>query len=252
MSRWRLILVWTLLILPWLIILGFGTYALWQIGWTRWIWFPIALCWGSALILMRFWRTRWKILQSPKPKNVPHWTPRDRDAWAIVEKKARAGENLDQERLLRPQMYFDLALELASELAVVYHPKSSDPVENLTIPEILAAAQLVFEDLAKMVDQYVPAGHLLTIKHWRHLSQVPKWYERFSKVYWPVSAVFAPATVVARYATSRMVISPIKDNIQENLLSWFYVSYVHRLGFYVIELNSGRLAGGAQRAAELM
>lgn len=252
MSRWRLILVWILLILPWLIIIGFGSYALWRIGWTQWIWLPIAICWGSALILMRRWRTRWKVLTSPKAKQVPHWTPRDRDAWELVEKRARGGDDLDQERLLRPQMYFDLALEMAAEIAAIYHPKSSDPVENLTIPEILAAAQLVFEDLTKMVDQYVPAGHLLTIKHWRRLSQVPKWYEKFSKVYWPVSAVFAPATVVARYATSRMVITPIKDNIQDNLLSWFYVSYVHRLGFYIIELNSGRLAGGAERFRDMM
>src|SRR5205085_1544045 len=35
--------------------------------------------------------------------------------------------------------------------------------------------------------------------------------------------------------------------LQENLLLWFYTAYVHRLGTYLIELNSGRLRVGATR-----
>jgi hypothetical protein len=33
---------------------------------------------------------------------------------------------------------------------------------------------------------------------------------------------------------------------------WFYTAYVHRLGTYLIELNSGRLRIGAARYRELM
>ncbi len=36
------------------------------------------------------------------------------------------------------------------------------------------------------------------------------------------------------------------------LLVWFYTAYVHRLGTYLIELNSGRLRIGAVRYRELM
>jgi predicted GTPase len=241
-----------LLVLPWLVIVGLGGFAMWRMGWSQWIWVPILLCWGSALLLLRLWRTKWRFIKTPEPRAVPHWTPRDRDAWQIVEAKARAIEELDADELLRPQFYFDTALELATRIAAVYHPKAEDPVENLTVPEILAAVELAFEDLSALVDQYVPAGHLLTIKHWRRVAQIPKWYDRFAKVYWPISAVFAPATVIARYATSKIIISPITESIQENLLGWFYVSFVHRLGYYIVELNSGRLAGGAKRFRELM
>ena len=38
----------------------------------------------------------------------------------------------------------------------------------------------------------------------------------------------------------------MKKYLQSNLLMWFYVSFLHRLGFYLIEMNSGRLRGGAQ------
>ena len=35
--------------------------------------------------------------------------------------------------------------------------------------------------------------------------------------------------------------------LQENLLVWFFTAYVHRLGTYLIDLNSGRLRVGAER-----
>jgi predicted GTPase len=251
-TRWRLILVWTLLVLPWLVIVGLGGFAMWRMGWSQWVWVPILICWGSALLMLRLWQTKWQFIRTPAAKAVPHWTPRDRDAWQVVEDKAKSVENLPADALLRPQFYFDTALDMATRIAAVYHPKAEDPVENLTVPEILAALELAFEDLSALVDQYVPAGHLLTIKHWRRVAQIPKWYDRFAKVYWPVSAVLAPATVIARYATSKLVISPITESIQENLLGWFYVSFVHRLGYYIVELNSGRLAGGSARFREMM
>ena len=40
--------------------------------------------------------------------------------------------------------------------------------------------------------------------------------------------------------------------LQENLLLWFYTAFVHRLGTYLIDLNSGRLRVGAQRYRELL
>jgi hypothetical protein len=39
--------------------------------------------------------------------------------------------------------------------------------------------------------------------------------------------------------------------LQNNLLIWFYSAYVHRLGTYLVELNSGRLRVGAKRYRQL-
>src|SRR4029077_17776739 len=39
--------------------------------------------------------------------------------------------------------------------------------------------------------------------------------------------------------------------LQQNLLTWFYTAYVHRIGSYLIDLNSGRLQVGASRYQEL-
>lgn len=247
MKRTQLIILWTLLVLPWLAILGLGSYALWRIGWAMWVWVPVAICYGLALLLTKVWGTRWSMFSPPAAKAAEHWTPRDQTAWKLVEARAATLDQLPTESLLRPQIYFDTALELSREVSHLYHPDSETPWDSLTIPEILAALELAFEDLAEMVERYLPAGHVLTINHWQKLTKLPKWYKNFAKFYWPVSAAFAPATVVARYATSKVVMSPLKQNLQDNVLSWFYMAYVQRIGRYVIELNSGRLAGGAAR-----
>lgn len=252
MSRWRLILIWTLLILPWVLILGLGSYTLWLQGWSMWIWLPVAVCWGTALLLLRWWQTPWRLFGRPQAEKLPRWTPRDAEAWQLVEQRTATVDQVAAERLLRPQFYFDTAMSLAQDIARIYHPKADDPVANLTLPEILAAIELAAEDLAQMSDRYLPAGHLLTVKHWRRIAKFPDWYQRFSMIYWPVSAVLAPATVLARYATSKMIVTPVTQVVQDNLLAWFYVCFVHRLGYYLIELNSGRLAGGANRFRDLM
>ena len=141
---------------------------------------------------------------------------------------------------------------MSLEIARVYHPNAKDPISQLTIPEILAALELVFEDLSELVDDYVPASHLLTVNHYRHLAKIPKWSNTLSKFYWPISAVLAPTTVIARYAAQHFVVNPVTRDIQANVLAWFTMTFIQRVGYYAIELNSGRLAGGADKFRETL
>src|SRR5262249_43633954 len=54
-----------------------------------------------------------------------------------------------------------------------------------------------------------------------------------------------------RYLASQAGMSWPWQLLQENVILWFYTAYVHRLGSYLIELNSGRLRAGAKRYLEL-
>jgi predicted GTPase len=122
----------------------------------------------------------------------------------------------------------------------------------LTIPEILAVVELAAHDLGRLVDQYLPGGHLLTINNWRQAKQATDWYSTLSKVYWAVSAVFSPVKTGLRWAASQAGMALPWQMLQENLLLWFYTAYLHRLGSYLIDLNSGRLRVGATRYRELV
>src|SRR5205085_4924859 len=122
----------------------------------------------------------------------------------------------------------------------------------LTIPEILAVVELAAHDMAELVDNYLPGGHLLTIRDFRRARTATDWYLTANKVYWAVSALLSPINTGLRYLASQVGLSRPLQVLQQNLLAWFYVAYLQRLGTYLIDLNSGRLRVGARRYRELL
>src|SRR5262249_51244040 len=72
-----------------------------------------------------------------------------------------------------------------------------------------------------------------------------------SKLYWLISAVFSPVNTGVRYLTTQVGMSRPFQLLQQNLIAWFVTAYIHRLGTYLIDLNSGRLRVGARRFREL-
>lgn len=247
MSRLKLAIVLFLLLLPFVVYLAVGAWALWDHGWFVWLWLPLPICWAAALLLTRMWGKDWSWTPEVDTDPATHWSPRDEQAWELVKARMDSADDVSAENLTHLQFYVDIALELAQDITRVYHPKAADPVSSLTVPEILAALQLAFEDLNTALDDYMPGSHLLTVGHWRKLARLPELTKKFSKFYWPISAVLSPYTAVGRFAGSKAFIDPLKRDFQAGVQTWFYTLFLERLGFYAIELNSGRLAAGAER-----
>jgi predicted GTPase len=252
MSRWRIVVVTALVIGPFALLAGVGSYHLWTLHWGFYAWWPMAACMALGYILAWHWQRK-RVLLRPVDFAAPaQWTERDQKAWQLVEARARAAEKLDAEQLSDPQQFLAAAREMAVELAGHYHPGDSDPVGNLTIPEVLAVVELAAHDLAEMTDQYLPAGHLLTINDWRRARKATEWYQSASNAYWLISALFSPINTGLRYAASKFGIGRPLELLQKNLLLWFYTAYLNRLGAYLIDLNSGRLRVGATRYRALV
>jgi predicted GTPase len=252
MSRWRIVVVAVLVLAPFLALAGVGSYILWHEGVGFIVWLPMAVCWVLGYILAWYWQRHRQLLRPVNFAEPGYWTERDRQAWKLVQARAAAAAKLPPERLTSFPFYTDTAQEMAQELARFYHPKMKDPIGPLTIPEILAAVELAAHDLAEMVETYVPASHLLSIDNWRRAKQLSDWYQTASNIYWLISAVFSPVETGVRYATSKMGMSKPFQLLQQNLIAWFATAYVHYLGTYLVDLNSGRLRVGAQRYRELI
>jgi predicted GTPase len=252
MRRVRVAVLIVLVAAPVVFLSGMGMYALWERGWAFYAWWPMAASLALAYLLGLYWQRRHGLLR-PVLFNPPqHWTDRDRGAWQLVQARARTANQLNPDKLSEVQFYVDTAQQMAVELARFYHPRARDPVASLTIPEALAVVELAAHDLAELVDQYLPGGHLLTINNWRQARQAADWYQTASKVYWLVSALFSPIDTGLRYAASQIGMSHPWQLLQQDLLVWFYTAFVHRVGNYLVELNSGRLRVGARRYRELM
>jgi predicted GTPase len=252
MSRWRVLLVASLEVLPFAALAGVGTYYLWMHGWWFGLWWLMLASMGLGLGLAWYWQHKNRLLRPPEPEPPMHWTERDARAWELVQARARAAVELPADQLTEPRFYLDTGQQMAQELAAYYHPGASDPVGNLTVPEILAVVELASHDLGELVDHYLPGGHLLTVNDWRRAQKAVGWYDTGSKVYWAVAALFAPVETGLRFAASKLGVSEPLQALQNNLLVWFYTAFIHRMGTYLIELHSGRLRIGATRYRSLL
>jgi predicted GTPase len=252
MSRWRLLLVVVLCAAPFLSLAAAGSYYLWHENLWRYVWWPMAALVALGYYLAWHWQRRRKLLPPPEADPPRHWTTRDREAWKLVEARAKAAGKVDPDKFTEFNFYVTTGEKMGLELARFYHPGTPDLISRLTIPEMLAVVELASRDLTELVENYLPGGHLLTINHFRQARQAAEWYQIASNVYWLISAVFSPVSTAVRYFASQAGMSKPWQMLQQNLLVWFYTAYVHRLGTYLIELYSGRLRIGARRYRELL
>jgi len=249
MSRWKLLVIATLSLLPVAAFAGFGAWSLYESGRWFWLWWVLPVCWGLSSLLWRWW---WADLKIPLPKlDRPHWTPQDETAMAIVRRTQERVAEFPAAQLTDPQFYTRITQELALDIAKHYHPRAADPLGSLSVVEILAAVQLVSEDVEDWFLKYVPASHLVTVSHWRLLSKAPEWYQTAVNAGWAASILLNPLNI-ARYFVSQFAVAPLAQQLQQNLLGTFYTLYVRQAGYYLIELNSGRLRGGSKRYREWM
>ncbi|MFL5245850.1 MAG: GTPase [Gemmataceae bacterium] len=251
MSRWRIALVAGLILIPFLCLAGVGSYYLWSLGFGWLVWTFFAGCLAVGYGLGWYWQHKRQLLHPLSFSPLPQWTLRDREAWKLVEARAQAAAKFDPDRFSDLNLYVDTAREMTQEMARLYNPGAADPLALLTLPEMLTVIELAAQDLAEMVDRYLPGGHLLTLRDWRRARQAMDWYQTANNIYWLISAAFSPLTTGLRYAASQVGLSTPLRMLQNNLLLWFYSAYVHRLGTYLVELNSGRLRVGARRYREL-
>jgi hypothetical protein len=252
MSRWRIVVVILLVLLPFILLAGIGSYHLWATGLGLLAWSGMMLCMSAGYLIGWYWQRQRRLLRPPDFEPSPLWTERDRQAWQLVEARATKAPEINPEKLTELDYYVDQAREMAQELASCYNPGAHDPVGALTIPEILSVIELAAHDMHELVETYVPGGHLLTINDLRLARKATDWYQSAATAYWLISAVFNPIETGLRWVSTQLGVSQPFQQLQKNLLIWFYTAYLHRLGTYLVELNSGRLRIGVERYRQLV
>ncbi len=252
MSRWRILVVALLTLGPFVVLAGYGSYSLWTSGRGFAFWCVMAGCLTAGYLLAWYWQRQRRLLRPPNFDSPLYWTDRDRAAWALVKARAEAAARLDPARLTDFPFYAEQAQAMAQELAAFYNPGAQDPVGALTVPELLAVVELAAQDMGQLIDKYIPGGHLLTVNDLRLARRIPDWYQNASNVYWLISALFNPVETGLRFLASKTGVSHSFQMLQNNLLLWFYTAYIHRLGTYLVELNSGRLRMGVPRYRQLL
>lgn len=239
----RSIVIGGLILLPLVCYLILGTYAMWSTGLFWWSWIFLPVCWLLSWATARMWRPA-DISQSIQPRTGAHWTQRDEAAAAIVRRYQEGVNEKTPEQLTDPHFYLETIKSLAVDLAGHYHPESKDPYSALKVTEVLAAVRLAVDDLESLAIHSIPGSRLLTIGQWKSLQHAPQWVKRIQDSIWFGSILLNPANLV-RYYTSKATIDPITNEIQTEVLAVLYLRFLRQIGFYLIEMNSGRLRAGA-------
>jgi predicted GTPase len=236
-----------------LLLLAAGVVFMWENPWLfRWIWIPIPICWLASFVLYRIARRHYGSLWRPRADPLMHWTERDRQAWQQVLAYADQTEAAAAGRFASANLYWETTSQLAKLLATHYHPNAKDAIENLTIPEILTAAELAVSDLRRFVEQNIPGSHLMTVRWLQRAPQMSNLWRSLRPFYYAASLVWHPWTVLSRAAANETVINPVMDELKKEGMSGLYRAFVLQLGKYLIELNSHRLRVGPDRWRELM
>ena len=246
MFRPRQIVLATLIIVPLLLYIVLGAYALWETGWLALIGWLLPLSWALTWVIAKLWpSSRSRRSAAPRPIEIPeYWTPRDAAALKIVrEHQQRVGE-VTVQNLTNPHYYLDAATVLATDLGRHYHPDQSEPLNGLTIPEVAAATRLAIDDMEEWLLETVPGNQIVTIGQWRLLAGAPRWINHARNAGWAASVLINPLNLV-RYATSQLALTPITQELQGEMLATLFQRFLRQIGFYLIEMNSGRLRGGA-------
>lgn len=240
----RSLVLGTLIFLPVMVYAALAGYSLWATGILRQVWWLGPGCWLLAWAVAKVWKAAHAKPEQHAVAIPAHWTPRDRDAAQIVRAFQQKVEQFTPGQLTDPQFYQKQVAAMGVALAAHYHPGASDPYTSLTVPEVLAAIRLAVDDTEQWLLTSVPGSRLLSIRQWQMLQSAPTWYRRFQNLTWAASMLMNPVNI-ARYFSSRLTADPVTTELQTELLAVIYLRFMRQMGFYLIEMNSGRLRGGA-------
>ena len=241
-----LFLLWTLPVLAYFVV---GFVAMYRVGWLSLVVWTLPLMWLAAWLVGKLWppakprdhRVDGKPIQAPE-----FWTPQDADAIAVVEEFRANVEPIDSMSIADVDRYLRDATTLAERLAKHYHADDSKNLLNpLTLVEVLSVVHLAVEDLEEWIIQNVPGSDLATFGQLGQIPRVVDALDVAQKVVYVASAIMNPAKLLA-YPLWRKS-GRVAVELQNEVIRGFYQRYLRQLGFYLIEMYSGRLQGGSRR-----
>ena len=237
----RLVVLSLLSLTPLLVYAAGGGLLILREGWG----WPLAglatVCWVAWWAVSKLWPPAAESQVGVETQS--YWTPSDESAAGVVEAYQREllAEGVS---LADPGFYVDAAEELATRVAAHYRPGEDDPLQSLTLGEILAAVRLAVDDLEDWAARSLPGRKYLTVRNLRRMHSASKHAESADALWWLTSVAIDPAQSL-RWMLSKGTLDGGREALADELTSVVAMKYTQLLGHYFIELNSGRLRGGA-------
>ncbi len=244
----RFAVLFVLWAVPILLYVAISCIAIYQSGWLSILAWTLPPIWLTAWLVSKFWvvpKSRKHV--SNEPIKVPaFWTAQDAAAMKVVEEFRDGVVDLDRMSIADPDRYFRDAQALSQLLAGHYHQVTSpNALSPLTIVELISVVHLSVEDLEAWVLQNLPGSDLVTVGQMEQLPAAFKALDIGQTILFLVSTIANPSKLFS-YPIWRKS-GNVTVALQEGLINAFYQVYLRQVGYYLIEMYSGRLKGGSRR-----
>lgn len=242
------LLVFILMLLPVLALLGFGVLWLWQSGNLQ-VWLiAMVLCGGLGYGLQQWLvRRERRLLADAATEPNPEWPPSADVVWQKVEALAATCSPEDWP-LEDGTWMLELGQKALETVAHCYHPDVEKPLLELTVPHTLLIIERASRDLRQDVAEKIPFSNRLTIGD---LFRIQRWKakaEQIVNIYRAGSIIFNPVNALLGEAWRHLRARSF-DEARNELHRWFLRAYVCKVGYYAIDLYSGRLPLGDEEPA---
>ncbi|QDS87670.1 tRNA modification GTPase TrmE [Rosistilla ulvae] len=240
-----LVVLWLLPVATYLVV---GTLAVYRAGWLACLAWVLPVMGAAAWIVGRLWKPR-RLSESATgvPLTAPEfWTPQDTAAIAVVEQFRSELPEMNRLTIADTNRYLEDAQSMAKRLAGHYHQgSSSGELHRLTLVEVLAVVHLAVEDMEAWVLENVPLSNVATVGQLQTLPGIARAVELGRIASFWTTTIANPAKLLT-YPLWRQA-GQIGLDLQDELIGVFYQAYLRRVGYYLIEMYSGRLKGGSRR-----
>lgn len=233
------LLAMVLLILPGLALFLFGILWLWQAG-NLLYWLAVMVICGGLGYGLQQWLIRRdrKLLAEAVTEPNPDWPPSADKTWQQVKALANETDPMDWP-LEDGSWILALGQRALETVSHCYHPNVDKPVLELTVPHALLIIEHASRDLRIDITENIPFSDRLTIGD---LMRIQRWKAKAEKAF-------------DVYRAGRMVINPLDALTSEiwrhlressfglarsELHRWLLQAYVSKVGYYAIDLYSGR------------
>ncbi len=235
--RLLVLLLWAL---PILALAPLGLFWLWRAEALPWWLLAMVLC-SAAGYGLQCWllqRDR-RLLSGAATGPDPRWPLKAEEAWAAVERLAEETKPEDWP-LDDGGRLWTLGRNTLEVVARRYHPEVERPLLEWTVPHTLLIIERASRDLRAAIAEHIPFSQWLKMGD---LARVWRWKdsaERLFNVYRAGRLVVNPADAL---------LSEIWGHLRGQAYSqawtetrrWLLREYVRKVGYYAIELYSGRL-----------
>jgi predicted GTPase len=236
-TRWHM--HFSVIIAPFSVPLAAGAYWLWL--------HQMLILWlGTSAVLGAGW---WLINQRLNRLNLElelvdisasvEKTSQNKLAYDQIEHISALRRNSNPD-LASSQFYMQTLLEVMQAVAEQYYPQRKDALLEIKVPYLLKVIEMLAQELRVNLSENVPGSHIFSLNDIARSHRLANRGRELYRLFRIVSAGLDPVSAMIR-EVKILANDSLLTHSTDDLKRWLIDAYIKKIGYYAIELYSGKL-----------